>query len=358
MIHLFILLIFIISIRGLKIVTKPLPNTYQYNGNFFWKIGKSQDFKQKTLNRILFNDYPLCVYRDIKNEVVAISDICIHRGASISRGKLLSNNCLQCPYHGWEYKNGIVSTIPGLPETNKNFGTPLFETKEVNGDIFICPTYDLNSEKGLHATNKIFIPPEAEDSDFVRVFGKRKIKRQSKLITENVLDMMHISYVHTFGNQMSPIPFEIKYEDINEYAGKTTFHYTSGPTSMSRLLGNSKYVKVENEFYLPDTTVTRVFAGDIVKTIVTNCYSVNSNESILHFDLYRNFLTSSVFDGIFQKQMEITLDEDVKILNGIYDSYIKGFMNTKYDVTQLKFREKWNKNFIHEKKIEKKQKDV
>jgi hypothetical protein len=33
-------------------------------------------------------------------------------------------------------------------------------------------------------------------------------------------------------------------------------------------------------------------------------------------------------------------------------------MNTKYDSTQLKFRENWNKNFIDENKLEKKQKDV
>jgi hypothetical protein len=48
--------------------------------------------------------------------------------------------------------------------------------------------------------------------------------------------------------------------------------------------------------------------------------------------------------------MDITLQEDVDILNGIYDNYVKGFMNTKFDVTQLKFREKWNKQFISEKK--------
>ena len=45
--------------NALKIVTKPFANTYQYNGNFFWKIGKSSDFKQKVLNRIIFNDYPI-----------------------------------------------------------------------------------------------------------------------------------------------------------------------------------------------------------------------------------------------------------------------------------------------------------
>ena len=48
--------------------------------------------------------------------------------------------------------------------------------------------------------------------------------------------------------------------------------------------------------------------------------------------------------------MDITLKEDIRILNGIYDNYIKGFMNTKYDITQLKYRESWNRNYIDEEK--------
>ena len=164
---------------------------------------------------------------------------------------------------------------------------------------------------------------------------------------------LHISYVHSFGNQLSPVPYEIKYENLNEYAGRTTFHYTSGATSMSRVIGNANYVTVQNEFHLPDTTVTRVFAGNIVKTIITHCYPIGKNESILHYDLYRNFLTPSLFDILLYKQMDITLHEDVNIINYIYDDYVKGFMNTKFDVTQLKFREKWNKKFIDQEKYNK-----
>tara|TARA_A100000164_G_C21712121_1_gene678710 strand:- start:214 stop:864 length:651 start_codon:yes stop_codon:yes gene_type:complete len=203
---------------------------------------------------------------------------------------------------------------------------------------------------GINTSIPIYTPPEAHDNSFVRVQGLKHIKRPHFLITENVLDMMHISYVHSFGNQISPIPYEVKYEELNDYSGKTTFYYTAGPTSMSSIIGNAKQVKVENEFHLPDTTVTRVFAGKIVKTIVTNCYPIGKNESILHFDLYRNFLEFPVFDWLFQKQMDITLQEDIDIINGIYDNHIRGFMNTKYDVTQLKYREKWNKYFINEKK--------
>ena len=155
--------------------------------------------------------------------------------------------------------------------------------------------------------------------------------------------MIHVSYVHSFGNSLAPIPFDIEYQDISPISGKTTFHYTSGPTSMSKLVGGAQYVKVENEFHLPDVTVTRVKANNLIKTIITHCYPIGKNESILHYDLYRNFFTPSIFDPLFELQMIITLDEDVKILNRIYDDYILGLMSTKYDITQTKYREKMNK---------------
>ena len=340
-----------VMICSYKITTKPSSSVYKFNGNFFWKIGKSYNFYKGKIKKIIFNDYPICLYRDANDKIIATSDICIHRGASLSRGKIIKNNCLQCPYHGWEYNNGLVHDIPGSPFLKKNFGVPQFLIKEFNNDVFLCPTYDVNSESGIKPiNNNIYIPPEANDNSFSRIQGMLHVKRTNTLITENVLDMMHISYVHSFGNQISPIPFDISYEDLSDIAGKTTFHYAAGQNSMSSIFGKAKYVKVENEFHLPDTTVTRVFAGDqMIKTIITHCYPVGRNESILHFDLYRNFLTSELFDPLFYKQMDITLNEDVAILNGIYDNYIKGFMNTKFDVTQLKYREKIKKKFITEK---------
>ena len=72
--------------------------------------------------------------------------------ASLSQGKILNNNCLQCPYHGWEYKNGLVENVPGCPETKKGlFGVPQFKIEILNDDVYICPTYDINAEKGNKA---------------------------------------------------------------------------------------------------------------------------------------------------------------------------------------------------------------
>lgn len=327
-----------------KINTKPSSRHYKNHLPLFWKIAKKHEFRINKPKKYIFNGYPILLYKGTNHSFIAISDICIHKGASLSQGKLLANNCIQCPYHGWEFKNGLVENVPGCPEMKTNtFGVPRFETHCTNDDIYIRPTFDINSKKGYLYNHTAHIPTEANDVDFSRISGVRHLKRPHNLVTENVLDMMHISYVHSFGNSLAPVPFKIEYEEINELSGRTTFHYTAGRTSMSRILGGAKYVVVENEFHLPDVTVTRVKANDIVKTIVTHCYPIGKNESMLHFDLYRNFLTSNIFNPLFTYQMELTLDEDVNILNQVYDDYFLGFMNTRYDVTQMKYREKMKK---------------
>ena len=322
-----------------RITTKPTSRAYSFNVPLFWKIANKNEISATKPKRFIFNDYPIAIYKE-NNKIKAISDICIHRGASLSHGKIVKN-CVQCPYHGWEYKDGLVEYIPGIPDIKvAKFGVPQFEIQEKNDDVYLRPSYDINSQKGAQYNHTIYIPPEASNTDFVRISGTRHIHRPNSLITENVLDMMHISYVHSFGNSLSPVPFEIDYEDMGPLSGKTTFYYTSGPTSMSLLIGKAQLVKVENEFHLPDTTVTRVKANDIIKTIVTHCYPVGKNESILHYDLYRNFLTSPLFDPLFKCQMQITLDEDIDIMNYVYDDYVRGFMSNKFDITQTKYREK------------------
>lgn len=343
----FTFLLLVYCAMSKSIVTMPKSCKYKYNGNFYWKICKSSDLYNNKLGKIIFNNYPICVTRDNNNTAYAISDICLHRSASLSSGSTMNDGCIQCPYHGWEFKKGIVSNVPGCPEfkAKNNIGVPQFMVKEINNDIYLCPTYDINSGNGFYPLNNdIHIPNESTDRSFRRISGKKRIKRPHKLITENVLDMMHISFVHSFGSRLSPVPFDVRYYDVSEFSGKTKFHYTSGYMSLSSILGKSKFVKVENEFHLPDTTVTRVIANDITKTIVTHCYPVSTNESILHYDLYRDFLTNPIFDYFFEYQMEVTLNEDISILNNVYDSYIDGFIHTKYDVTQIKYREKLKKN--------------
>ena len=107
MLRLLLLIIFFSNIHTTKINTKPSHKKYDFNVPLFWKIAKKNEISSVQPKRFIFNDYPIAIYKDVvDNSVKAISDICIHRGASLSQGKVIKN-CVQCPYHGWEYKDDI-----------------------------------------------------------------------------------------------------------------------------------------------------------------------------------------------------------------------------------------------------------
>src|ERR1700722_15710773 len=55
-----------------------------------------------TAARLLEHD--LVVWRN-QDGVHVWQDLCVHRGAKLSGGRV-SNNCLACPYHGWQYDSG------------------------------------------------------------------------------------------------------------------------------------------------------------------------------------------------------------------------------------------------------------
>jgi len=62
--------------------------------------------------RMLGHD--IVLFRDSKGQAHALSDTCIHRGASLSAGKV-KGDCVACPYHGWQYNgDGHVRKIPSL----------------------------------------------------------------------------------------------------------------------------------------------------------------------------------------------------------------------------------------------------
>ena len=152
-IYLFILAITTIS--TLRISTKPSAVKYKNNLPLFWKLTKKYYITNRP-KRFIFNDYPITVYRDYTGEIIALSDICVHRGASLSQGKLLNNNCLQCPYHGWEYNKGIVDNIPGCPDTKRNFGAPSFLIEEILGIILCLNVFFLDNSSNFSRENSIF----------------------------------------------------------------------------------------------------------------------------------------------------------------------------------------------------------
>jgi len=59
------------------------------------------------------------LFRDERERVHCLSDICVHKGGSLCRGKVVDGT-VECPYHGWRYSGaGDCVEIPSLGADGK-----------------------------------------------------------------------------------------------------------------------------------------------------------------------------------------------------------------------------------------------
>jgi len=306
-----------------------------------------QEMAKKDIHKVMLEDEPYVCYKNNLEKYILHSDQCPHLGASLSKGWVNEKGNIQCPYHGFEFCDGKFCQIPdpgrkiNSPHTfTPKTILPLFPTSVMSDMVFVYPK--LNSIPPQDP----FFPPEEYEPEFHSISGQRVINTQCQQVVENLLDMLHISYVHSFGNRNTPLPYHIKYEDLSSLSGKTVFLYKPHDNTISNKIGNSAIVKVENEFHLPTNTVTRVTAGGLVKTVFTRALPIGKKKTILFWKIYRNFWVdpntsrfSWLGDVLLRYLMNKTLDEDMEILKNVYP-LIPSKICTRYDITIREYRKK------------------
>ncbi|NHJ40041.1 MAG: aromatic ring-hydroxylating dioxygenase subunit alpha, partial [Asgard group archaeon] len=96
--------------------------------NQWYVVLSSKELKKGKLLGITRFSEKLVFWRDKNGDVGCIFDKCTHRGASLSKGKILSNNMIQCPFHGFEYNR--IGKVTKIPAIGKN--TPIPDRYKVN----------------------------------------------------------------------------------------------------------------------------------------------------------------------------------------------------------------------------------
>lgn len=160
--------------------------------NQWYAVLDSKELKKDKLLGVTRLGEKLVFWRDRKGEVGCIFDKCTHRGAALSKGKILSNNLIQCPFHGFEYdKSGKVTKIPAI---GKN--TPVPERYKVHA-------YPAKDAFGLiwiwWGESQIEYPPlpffEDLEGFFYATYKDYWSVHYSRAI-ENQLDVVHLPFVH------------------------------------------------------------------------------------------------------------------------------------------------------------------
>lgn len=315
---------------------------------------EKSDIRPGKISSVILAQEPMILYLDETTkptaQIQAMYGICPHQGASLSKGTVNRlSGCVKCPYHGFNFKSGTGYKIP----TKEKITIPTLKVYSDKEWVYVLP--ELDSEN-VHETPLPYQPPEEYDPAFVSVSGTVTIHKNCDVITENVLDMLHVSYIHYFGNQDYPLPSNITYAEISNTSGRTYFNYRAGSKSISKVIGKAKMLYVENEFHLPSTTITRVRVNEegMTKTILTRASPISDEKTILFYKVYRNFWCGNSIEEwlgnwIMKFAMRQTLTEDVWILKQVDTSKrLLGF-STIYDITIDAFRKAKAKAFLSKK---------
>lgn len=134
----------------------------------------------------------LVFWRDAGGQVICQRDKCAHRGAALSKGKILDNT-VECPFHGLRYD--ATGRCQSIPANGKN--TPVPERFRVH-------TYPTRDEHGLiwlwWGEPRDELPPLPFFNDLQDGFTFSTLRdhwpvHYSRAI-ENQLDVMHLPFVH------------------------------------------------------------------------------------------------------------------------------------------------------------------
>jgi phenylpropionate dioxygenase-like ring-hydroxylating dioxygenase large terminal subunit len=150
-------------------------------------------------------DEPIVVVRTKEGEIMAMSNVCAHRGVEIAFGAG-NTKLFSCPYHGWVYElDGRLKNAQHLEKTENfdksNCRLPQLKVETWGGFIFV--TLNKNPKplmEQLGNVEEVYGPYQLDKLRMAMKFPTH-LNVNWKLLNENLTDIYHIAVLHasTFG---------------------------------------------------------------------------------------------------------------------------------------------------------------
>jgi phenylpropionate dioxygenase-like ring-hydroxylating dioxygenase large terminal subunit len=160
--------------------------------NQWYAVLDSKQLKKNKLMGVTRLSEKLVFWRDENNEVHCIFDKCCHRGASLSKGKII-NNHVECPFHGFQYdSSGKVNYIPANGKNSKvsdRYKVNAYLVQEAYGLIWLW-----YSDEQIDVPEIPFFE-ELKEGFSCGGFSETWGVHYTRAI-ENQLDVVHLPFVH------------------------------------------------------------------------------------------------------------------------------------------------------------------
>jgi phenylpropionate dioxygenase-like ring-hydroxylating dioxygenase large terminal subunit len=174
-------------------------------------VAAAADVVEGTLLPATLLERDLVLWRDAAGDVHVWEDLCIHRGARLSKG-FIQNNRVVCPYHGWNYDGTAQCVLmPAAPAETpmKKARAVAHLAQEKYGLVWACLGTPAQEIPGF---------PEWEDAAYKKVVcGPYKFRSGYRAV-ENFVDPTHFPFVHAGVNGIMDEPDPILPYQVTETA--------------------------------------------------------------------------------------------------------------------------------------------
>jgi phenylpropionate dioxygenase-like ring-hydroxylating dioxygenase large terminal subunit len=242
----------------------------------------------------------LVFWRDDQGRLSCLRDRCVHRGAQLCKGRLVSNGRLQCPFHGFEYDAaGRVLKIPANGQNTpvpERFKVHSYPTHEARGFIWIW--------WGENPPAHLDPPPFFDDIDDEYTYGQvlDPWDAHYSRVIENQLDVVHLPFVHhnTIGRGCRTLVDGPGVEWVNDHQFNLYVYnrVDDGSTPLTPqqvpVPDTTKEFKVE--FIFPNLWENHF--GDQMNLVVA-FVPVDDRHTILYVRMYQKMVTAPVLRQLY-----------------------------------------------------------
>jgi phenylpropionate dioxygenase-like ring-hydroxylating dioxygenase large terminal subunit len=274
------------------------------------------------------------IWRNEQGHAFCLSDVCIHRGASLGGGKVMEG-AIECPYHGWRFGgDGACVRIPSLgPEAaiSPRARVDSYPIIERYGWIWVF----------LGDAPEAQRPPlpvldEWQQPGWRTIRGEFHWKANYARIVENGTDPSHAAFVHpAFGDPSKPrVPeFVIEQDAYSAYA-HVTFD-PPNPKGIWKLMGKRRNgVTVKNGFHMSGAHVRiEVQITASWKMVIFDVNTpIDEHTTVTRWIMARNFMTLPIFDADSRRRTVNVFKQDAAIMEHVAPELLPVYLHEEVTV--------------------------
>lgn len=281
--------------------------------DIWYFAGLSSDVQTGKLIRIEIAGEPITLGRKQDGSLFALRDICPHRAAPLSAGRIV-NDTVECPYHGWRFGgDGVCAAIPALHEDD-----------DVDASKISVRNYPIREDGPLIwvylASGKNTNTPDIDPPQIEMAKGKVFVDEQLIMATDidqaalGLIDPAHGPYVHQqwWWRSDHKMKNKEKLFEPRPYGFAMAAHEPSSNSFAYKLLGGKPVTEIT--FRLPGVRTEDIRVGNKYLLSLTAMTPISEDQTLFRQIFFTNMTTMRLLGPIFRAGVRRFLKQDSGIL--------------------------------------------